>query len=567
MKFSSTALISALAFAVADARSWNTAKIQSHLNKVSPEKLLRNARQLDQQNQNQGFEITADYSVKFNECLTLNVLNNQEEEGGENQDGGNNVDHATSIVDYVIVDVISSYDGSVKQFAVDLVTFVTTLANYIPDQMTEYCEACDYDYCYNNNGQNDDGANNNGDANQDNGDENQNGEGQDGEGQEGEGQDGEGQDGEGEDGGARFLANQQNGKIVYTDCDTCSNMSCFNDNNNADGDNANDVYSNENALQWLLNVGECQEINEDYYNYQNADGYQLYAGYTCNSDGTGMDIGVFADEECSILTTTTFAEVVENGGYGASYQSMSSGLVHRVFQQYFDCMNTEYINPGEDQNNQQNDNANEDEDAQFEANEYCQALVQEGAVAMDEACEDENGDGENNYEYDENGNPWGQYTDENGDIVYYDIQDDEDGEQVCMAIQGKNGEYTTALEGGSQLYDYTTTKNINNDDKWNLDSGKEGQNANLTGSGGGNGLWNKSRNKVHNMASQYGFSAAEMWAIVAASFLFGILALLFFIRLFCMGKKKAKLSLDDSEDAVTRSRREPLVNNPEVYVA
>mmetsp|Transcript_5428 Transcript_5428/g.12814 ORF Transcript_5428/g.12814 Transcript_5428/m.12814 type:complete len:563 (+) Transcript_5428:156-1844(+) len=562
MKFSSTALVSALAFTVADARSLNTAKIQSHLSKVSPERLLRNARQLDQANNNnnqaQEFEITGDYSVKFNECLTLNVLND-EEEGDEDEDGNNNnVDHSTAIADYVIVDVISSYDGSVKQFAVDLVTFVTNLANYIPEQMNEYCEACDYDYCYNG-GQNDDAANNNGDQNQD-GDE------QDGEDQEGDEQEGEEQDNE-EDGGARFLA-QNNGKIVYTDCDTCSNMSCFDDENNQNngGDNAENVYNNENALEWLLDVGECQEINEDYYNYQDANGYQLYAGYTCNSDGTGMEIGVFADEECSILTTTTFAEVVENGGYGASYQSMSSGLVHRVFQQYFDCMNTEYMNPGEDQNDQQDDE-NEDEDAQFEANEFCEALVEENAVALDESCEDENGDGQNNYQYDEDGNPWGQYTDANGDIIYYDVQDAEDEEQVCVAIQGKNGDYSTALEGGSTLYDYSNTKNIKSDDKWDWDSGKEGQNDKISGNSSGNGLWSKTRDKVHNMADEYGFSAAEMWAIVASSFLFGVLAVLFLFRLCCMGKKKAKLSLDESEDAVTRSRREPLVNNPEVYVA
>jgi len=563
MKFSSTALVSALAFTVADARSLNTAKIQSHLSKVSPERLLRNARQLDQANNNnnqaQEFEITGDYSVKFNECLTLNVLND-EEEGDEDEDGNNNnVDHSTAIADYVIVDVISSYDGSVKQFAVDLVTFVTNLANYIPEQMNEYCEACDYDYCYNGGQNNDDAANNNGDQNQD-GDE------QDGEDQEGDEQEGEEQDNE-EDGGARFLA-QNNGKIVYTDCDTCSNMSCFDDENNQNngGDNAENVYNNENALEWLLDVGECQEINEDYYNYQDANGYQLYAGYTCNSDGTGMEIGVFADEECSILTTTTFAEVVENGGYGASYQSMSSGLVHRVFQQYFDCMNTEYMNPGEDQNDQQDDE-NEDEDAQFEANEFCEALVEENAVALDESCEDENGDGQNNYQYDEDGNPWGQYTDANGDIIYYDVQDAEDEEQVCVAIQGKNGDYSTALEGGSTLYDYSNTKNIKSDDKWDWDSGKEGQNDKISGNSSGNGLWSKTRDKVHNMADEYGFSAAEMWAIVASSFLFGVLAVLFLFRLCCMGKKKAKLSLDESEDAVTRSRREPLVNNPEVYVA
>jgi len=538
--------------------SLNTAKIQSHLNKVSPQRLLKNARQLDQQQQQQQqeFEITGDYSVKFNECLTLNVLNDEEEQDQDQQDGNNDVYHATSIKDYVIVDVISSYDGSVKQYAVDLVTFVTTLANYIPEQMEGYCEACDYDYCYNNNGD-------------DNNNENQNDENQEGEEEEDreDNEEEEDKENEEEDGGRRRLKN--NGKIVYTDCETCSNMNCFQDeNNNQDGEN---VYSNENALEWLMDVGECQEIDEEYYNYYDENGYQLYAGYTCNSDGSGMEIGVFADEECSILTTTTFAEVVENGGYGSSYQSMSSGLVHRVFQQYFDCMNTEYINPGEDQQ-EEDEEENEDEDAQFEANEFCQQLVQDDAIAMDESCMEDNNNGENqnNYQYDEWGNPYGQYTDANGDIIYYDVQKEDDAEEVCVAIQGKEGDYTTALEHGSSLYDYSNSKNIDNDSQWDWDSGKEGQNDKISGNSGqsGNNLWSKTKNKVHSMANKYGFSAAEMWAIVAAAFLFGILLLLLAMKVCCgRGKKKGKINLDDSDDAVTRSRREPLVNNPEVYVA
>lgn len=153
--------------------------------------------------------------------------------------------------------------------------------------------------------------------------------------------------------------------------------------------------------------------------------------------------------------------------------------------------------------------------------------------------------------------------------VYYDVQDDEDAEQVCVAIQGKNGQYSTALQGGSKLYDYSNSKNIDNDDKWKWDTGKEGQNDKISGNKGtsGNGLWSKTKNSVHNMASKYGFSAAEMWAIIAAALLFGILAILVTVKFCCMGKKKAKLDLDDTDDAVTRSRREPLVNNPEVYVA
>jgi len=82
-----------------------------------------------------------------------------------------------------------------------------------------------------------------------------------------------------------------------------------------------------------------------------------------------------------------------------------------------------------------------------------------------------------------------------------------------------------------------------------------------------NGLWSKTRDKVHNMADEYGFPYALMWAIVAAVFLISVFVVFVILGCCCGKKKKAKISLDDSDDAVTRSRREPLVNNPEVYVA
>jgi cbb3-type cytochrome oxidase subunit 3 len=73
--------------------------------------------------------------------------------------------------------------------------------------------------------------------------------------------------------------------------------------------------------------------------------------------------------------------------------------------------------------------------------------------------------------------------------------------------------------------------------------------------------------KVSNLATQYGLSTAAMWGVVIGSILlFGLL--LVGVHKYMFGKKKkAMLALDDDEDAVTRSRREPLVNNPEVYIA
>lgn len=409
MKFAlSNALLVALSCGLtASARSLNGPAIQQRMNGI-PSKHWQ--RHLEQQ---QGFEVTGDYSVKFNECLSLSILD--EEDGA--------VVAGTS--DYVILDVIDSYDGSIRNFAVDLTTFVTTLANYIPDQMNDYCEACDYDYCmYGGNADADEDAN---DADE-NADQQQQEEGNQEEGdQEGEQGDQEGEQGdqegqEGEEGDNNDMdryrgrhLEQNNGKIVYVDCDTCSSLACFDNQGQEDGGQEDEnVYSKANAVEWLLNLGECQAIDADNgYNYYDANGYALYAGYTCNSDGTGMEIAVFSDEECSMIyEETSYSSVLATGGNAATYQSMTSNLVHRVFSQYFDCMNTEYINPNEDADE---DDADEDEDNEFDANEYCQSLVEgEMAFAMDESCSDGDGNNDNGYQYDENGNPWGEYTDGNG---------------------------------------------------------------------------------------------------------------------------------------------------------
>jgi hypothetical protein len=395
MQFTSSALWLAL-FSVSTtttlARSLNAPAIQERMNQIPALHWLRNLEEEE-------WEITGDYSVRFNECLSLSVLSNQEDGDNNGDDNNNNNLSSTATADYVILDVISSYDGSVRNFAIDLSTFVTTLVNYIPDQMESYCEACDYDYCLYG------GDNANGDdANNDDQDQQQ--------------EDGEGDDNQGDDRRLRHLE-QNDGKIVYVECDMCNSLSCFDDDENQQQDDGNNnVLTNEYAVEWLLDLGECQAIDEDNsYNYYNNNGYQLYAGYACNSDGTGMEIGVFQDEDCSVLSSdTSFGDVLASGGNAATYQSMTANLVRRVFAQYFDCMNTEYVNPNQDADDNEEGDDENDEDGDFEANEYCQQLLEENSFAMDESCSDEDGDNDDNYQYDEDGNPWGQYTDANGNV-------------------------------------------------------------------------------------------------------------------------------------------------------
>lgn len=109
---------------------------------------------------------------------------------------------------------------------------------------------------------------------------------------------------------------------------------------------------------------------------------------------------------------------------------------------------------------------------------------------------------------------------------------------------------------------------MNDDDTWAWDSGKDGDNDGIIGNSS-DGWWDQTKGSVSSMATKYGVSNAEMWGIVAGSIIVGLLVLIMLVKCMCGGKnkKKGKISLDDDEDAVTRSRREPLVNNPEVYIA
>jgi hypothetical protein len=223
MKFSSLAIASSAVFGgVTEATtSFNSHQIQSRLNKVNKRALLRSARKLedkDDEEDDEGWQVSGDYSIHFNECLTLNVMSEQEEENNEDQNDAQ-MDDIQPIKDYVIIDVINSYDGSIVNYAVDLVTFVTTLANYIPDQQQDYCEACDYDYCYPN---------------------------EDADEQEQEDEDSNEEEDDKDENDRRKLANR--GKIVYTDCTTCESMSCFQDEGE-DENQGDDVYTSEAAVE------------------------------------------------------------------------------------------------------------------------------------------------------------------------------------------------------------------------------------------------------------------------------------------------------------------------------
>ena len=128
--------------------------------------------------------------------------------------------------------------------------------------------------------------------------------------------------------------------------------------------------------------------------------------------------------------------------------------------------------------------------------------------------------------------------------IHYDITDVDDYEQICYAVVNKeNAAKTTAVgmsnSGFSNLYDY---KSYNAADFGYMDTGKEGQNDSI------------------NKSKFFNLSSSTIFGIVAIVLVVGAV-----IGLVAYKAKKNKNSKVPIEGG--NSRREPLVSNPEVYVA
>eukprot|EP00980_Cylindrotheca_fusiformis_P018582 scaffold6158_cov67-Cylindrotheca_fusiformis.AAC.3 len=125
------------------------------------------------------------------------------------------------------------------------------------------------------------------------------------------------------------MSSQADGSESCSSSDRCSSI-CS--EQPYQGYNYQNMYSTEEAAEWLENVAQCQQLNYDegyaiysnngysytrsyssyngnryqsqeqqqqQYEQQQAQQYEMYAGMMCNAAGTGMEIGIFLDDECT----------------------------------------------------------------------------------------------------------------------------------------------------------------------------------------------------------------------------------------------------------------------------
>lgn len=225
------------------------------------------------------------------------------------------------------------------------------------------------------------------------------------------------------------------------DCDVCQEYQCFDSDEDGDAqynENGDEVIDFEDLADWVAGLMECQETGAEY------NGMSLYAGFICNGDGSGVDIGLFLDEECTIYTTLeSYKNVADEDDYPYIYQS--SEIVTYPFENPISCADRLLYAASWYQ-------ATED---QYNYPSYTCRQVFAGDYTLE--VNDCNGDGQNDYaneyveqeEYNEN-YYWYTYVLSQNDLG--------SPSTICSVVQAMNGEYTYVYndtDGG--IYTYTNT--------------------------------------------------------------------------------------------------------------
>jgi hypothetical protein len=433
MKFLSLALAAVLSFA--DAKLPFTNKdIQQKLKSGQLDKKTLMAKAVPynrklNQNQNQ-YGITSDYSVSFGECVTLKMKDNNLLADGfvDYTKSG----HLLSEKSYVVFtmcpygDCSTAMDGDYS-YIVDIDTFITALSWYLPTKKENYCNQCERNmgYC--------DGsyaaAVAEAEAAQAEADA------AEAEGAEAEGE----QDAEGEqaaEGGGRRLS-------TYIDCDLCNEYECFavNDDDAA----ADELINYDNAYDYITGLINCQDTGLV------QDDMALYAGLICNSDGTGVEVGVFLDNACTLYTTSaSFSSILTSDD--TAYLEKASELITYMFTTDIPCLEdrTEYTNPYDEGEEHEQNNENQN------LGEWCNDLFNGEAVQSLSACEAEENDDVNN---DDNADAWTAVNYYTWDLTFNDA---EEAAKTCYVVQQWGGDYKShhvynTKQSGS-VFDYSQGK-------------------------------------------------------------------------------------------------------------
>jgi len=427
MKFIALAL--AAVVGLTEGRKLNSAELNRRMNAgmVNKPVLMRGAKPYNGAakralEEDEAFEITGKYSIQFNSCTSMTVQNEEIFEDANLLAMAANGD-LVSDKDYILFNVCETeyckYYGEDEKmtFIAEVGTYFAAISQYLPTKVEEYCEACEdsYDYCY---------AMSTGTTYYPEGYEPE--EDEEEEEEEGDEDEDEGDEDEDEDRrlkkvrkskkGSRKL--EENEVIKFIDCQMCADYECLDfhvssTNGYYDEDGEYVEAELDDAMEWLNGFSECAETNA----YM--DDYLMYSNLMCNSAGTGLEIGLFLDEDCTLYTPKiAFKSIMQDAD--KTYYNMISDVVEFTFtNEGIECYNPEitwynevdyyYAQMEAAENGDDEDEEEEDEDEEEEvpeAAEWCQELVQEDVsvdlydcAAYEAEEEEDNDDDEANDDY------------------------------------------------------------------------------------------------------------------------------------------------------------------------
>ena len=432
------------------------------------------------------YPVSSNNKFKFSQCVSLTVQN-------DNLLMDNIVGYAadgiiTAVRSFILFDMCEKDNCSRNQnnpmastFMVDLDTYLDNMVEYAAEEdLGEYCNACETysSDCGINNGNN-----------------NNNGYDQYAEGAEGEQN---GQNGNNGNNGGRRLQNNNynyynngnngnngnnngnngnnnngnngnNGNVKPIDCNKCYAAGCFDDyvmeqqqnqqyqyyGENGEQENQNqdqDMDINaEEVAEWVDEISTCTFTNTYWQNIG------LYAGWLCNADGTGVQVGLFLDNQCRMYhSQLSYANVADQDTYWTMLGAAK--IIPAMFATTVDCAD------------------DGDQDVTYVSKYEYQMYMQNNNNGNNNNNNNNNNNGNNNQaqqqqvQYDDEGNAIYGYYDQNGDFVEYDgnqqnqQQDGGDASELCQAIfDGDNFKAKSIGNCGDEVgyQDYNNAANGN----------------------------------------------------------------------------------------------------------
>jgi len=439
-------------------------------------------RKLDEE---EAFEITGKYSIQFSTCTSMSVQNDEILEDENLAAMAANGD-LVSDKDYIIFNVCETeyceYYGEDQKmsFIAEVGVYFAAVSQYLPTKVEEYCEACEdnYDYCY---------AKSTGTTYYPEGYEPEEEEEEEEESDESE----EEQEDEEEDEEdrrrklkksrklkGRKLANNE--VIQFVDCDQCASYECLDFhtqtvNSYYDEDGEYVEAELDDAMEWLNGFSECAETNA----YM--DDYQIYSNLMCNSAGTGLEIGLFLDEDCTLYTPKlAFKNIMQDAD--TTYFNMISDVVEFTFtNEGIECYNPEVVwynevdyyyeqmEAAQNDDEEEEEEEDDDEEEEMEAGEWCQELVQEDTAVDLYDCAGYAAEEEEEEEEEENDDAAVYY-----DWYTYELAEEqvEDIQSVCAVFTGMTAAANAevdANDGSYSNYKPRTTYNPEHENLFNYD--------------------------------------------------------------------------------------------------